>query len=144
MSKKVIALGNRLMMDDKIALLVSEYLLKVFTDNNIEVIIGETDVDYCMSKLNLEDEFYIIDSTCFGNVAGTITTSPLRDIKKAYKYQKQTHSLNLLDLINIYNIDVKGYFIGIEIQSIQIGYDISDELQINFQSICSEILKFIV
>ncbi|MCJ7687731.1 MAG: hydrogenase maturation protease [Clostridiaceae bacterium] len=144
MNKKVIALGNRLMMDDKIALLVSENLLKVFTDNNIEVIIGETDVDYCLSKLNCEDEFYIIDSTYFGDVAGTITTRPLSDIKKAYKYQKQAHSLNLLDLINIYDIDVKGYFIGIEIQSIKMHYGISVELQEIFQSICSEILKIIV
>jgi hydrogenase maturation protease len=144
MSKKVIALGNRLMMDDKIALLVSENLLQVFTDNNIEVILGETDVDYCLSKLNCEDEFYIIDSTCFGNVAGTITTRPLSDFKKAYKYQKQTHSLNLLDLINIYDINVKGYFIGIEIQSINMSYDISVELKKKFQSIRSEILKIIV
>ncbi len=144
MSKKVIALGNRLMMDDKIALLVSENLLKVFTDNNIEVIIGETDVDYCLSKLNCEDEFYIIDSTCFGNAAGTVTTKPLPCIKKDYKYEKQTHSLNLLDLINIYNIDVKGYFIGIEVQSIKMNYEISIELQVKFQSICSEISKIIV
>jgi hydrogenase maturation protease len=144
MSKKVIALGNRLMMDDKIALLVSENLLQVFTDNNIEVILGETDVDYCLSKLNCEDEFYIIDSTCFGNVAGTITTRPLSDFKKAYKYQKQTHSLNLLDLINIYDINVKGYFIGIEIQSINMSYDISVELKKKFQSIRSEILEIIV
>lgn len=144
MSKKIIALGNRLMMDDKIALLVSENLLKVFTANNIEVIIGETDVDYCLSKLNCEDEFYIIDSTCFGNVAGTITTCPLSYIKKTYKYQKLTHSLNLLDLINIYDINVKGYFIGIEIQSIKMSYDISVELQKVFPSICSDILKIII
>lgn len=144
MSKKVIALGSRLMMDDKIALLVSENLLNILTVNNIEVIIGETDVDYCLSKLNCEDEFYIIDSTCFGNVAGSITIRPLSDIKKAFKYQKQTHSLNLLDLINIYDIDVKGYFIGIEIHSIKMSYDISVELQEKFQAICSETLKIIV
>lgn len=144
MSKKVIALGNRLMMDDKIALLVSENLLTVLGDNNIEVIIGETDVDYCLSKLNCKDEFYIIDSTRYGNSAGTITTKTLSDIKKVYKYEKQTHSLNLLDLINIYDIDVKGYFIGIEVHSIKISYELSVELQVNFPSICSEILKIIV
>ncbi|MGH4119948.1 hypothetical protein [Clostridium sp.] len=50
----------------------------------------------------------------------------------------------MLDLINIYDINVKGYFIGIEIQLIKMGYDISDELQIKFQSICNEMLKIIV
>lgn len=144
MYKKVIALGNRLMMDDKIALLVVEHLQNILEVNGIDVLIGETDADFCFSKLNTEDQFYIIDSTCFGNTPGTITTKSLSDIKKEYKYKKQIHSMNLLDLISIYDINIKGYFIGIEISTIALNYNISTELKIIFQDICTKILKMII
>ena len=73
MSKKVIAIGNRLMMDDTVAVLILEKIKKTLEGRGIETIIGETDVEFCFSILNEKDEFYIIDSTYYGNVPGIVT-----------------------------------------------------------------------
>ena len=52
MAKKVIAIGNRLMMDDAVGVVILEKIKNILEDKGIETIIGETDVDFCFSKLN--------------------------------------------------------------------------------------------
>lgn len=143
MSKKVIALGNKLMMDDGIALIVLEKIQNILKQSGIESIIGETDVDYCFSFLNSIDEFYIIDSTYYGYFPGTVSFMNLEDLKNQTK-NTSIHSLALIDLINIYKLDIKGYFIGIEIDRIDINLSISSILEKCLEDICSKILKLIL
>ncbi|MBZ9623058.1 hypothetical protein G9F71_009330 [Clostridium sp. FP2] len=80
MGKKVIAIGNRLMMDDAIAVLILEKIKNILENEGIEAIIGETDVEFCFSKLNEQDLFYIIDSTYYENLPGTVTFKNLKHI----------------------------------------------------------------
>jgi len=144
MAKKVIAIGNRLMMDDAVGVVILEKIKDILEDKGIESIIGETDIDFCFSKLNTEDEFYIIDSTYYGNVPGTVTFKSLNDIKKARGHSRSIHSLGLVELVNIYNMDIKGYFIGIEISNIDINIGLSNILENKIENISRDILRFIV
>lgn len=144
MSKKVIALGNRLMMDDGIAVVVLENIEKQLGNKGIEVIFGETDVDYCISKLNAEDEFYIIDATHYDSYPGKVIVTSLEDMKKQYISNNSIHSLGLIDLININKLDIKGYFIGIEISCIDINIGLSNSLEQRLEAICNKVLNFII
>ncbi|MBU3159587.1 hydrogenase maturation protease [Clostridium frigoris] len=137
------AIGNMLMMDDGVALLVLEKIKKKLEHNGIETIIGETDVEFCFSLLNEIDVFYIMDSTYYGNVPGTLTFKSLDDIKKIKDYSMSIHSLGLIDLINMYNMDIKGYFIGIEISKIDINLGLSNVLQGKVEEISQKAMSFI-
>ncbi|MFT5874568.1 MAG: hydrogenase maturation protease [Clostridium sp.] len=143
MGKKVIAIGNRLMMDDAVALMVLEKIQNILEDKGIETIIGETDIEFCFSKLNEEDVFYIMDSTYYGNLPGTVTFKSLDDIKKSRGQSRSIHSLGLVDLLNMYKIDIKGYFIGIEISNIDINIGLSNILEMQVDCISKKVLSFI-
>jgi hydrogenase maturation protease len=142
--KKVIAIGNRLMMDDAVAVVILEKIKNELEEKNIEAIIGETDVEYCFSKLNQQDIFYIIDSTYYGNIPGTVTFKSLKDIKNTSGYYRSIHSLGLMELVNMYKMDIKGYFIGIEIDNIDINIGLSNLLQSQIDYISRDILNFII
>ncbi|MBU3182398.1 hydrogenase maturation protease [Clostridium psychrophilum] len=144
MGKKVIAIGNRLMMDDGVALLILEKIKNTLEDNGIETIIGETDVEFCFSKLNELDVFYIMDSTYYGTVPGTLTFKSLDDMGKIKDHSKSIHSLGLMDLVSMYNLDIKGYFIGIEISTIDINIGLSNILQGKVEYISKKIISFII
>ena len=144
MSKKVIAIGNRLMMDDAVAVVILEKIKNDLEDEGIETIIGETDVEFCFSKLNEQDVFYIIDSTYYGKFPGNVTFKSLDDIKKVGGYSRSIHSLGVMELVNIHKMNVKGYFIGIEIANIDINVGLSHILQGEVEHISSEILRFII
>lgn len=144
MSEKVIAIGNRLMMDDAVAVLILEKIKNTLEDKGIETIMGETDLDFCFSKLNQEDVFYIMDSTYYGNIPGTVTFKSLNDMVKTRGQIKSIHSLGLMELVNTYKMDIKGYFIGIEIANIDINIGLSNTLQGQIEYISKEILNFII
>lgn len=144
MGKKVIAIGNRLMMDDAVGVLVAENIKKELEKNHIEVILGETDVDYAFSMLNKYDDFYILDAVCYGNAPGTIVLKNIEDIKKTKTRSYAVHSLSLIDLINLYKLNVNGYMVGIEIENVCINYGISNTLKERFNDISKEVLSLII
>jgi len=49
-----------------------------------------------------------------------------------------------MELVNIYGIDIKGYFIGIEIANIDINIGLSHILQNKIENISRDILSFII
>lgn len=132
------------MMDDAVAILILEKIENILEAKGIEAIIGETDVDYCYSELNEVDIFYIIDSTYYGNTPGTLTFKRLDDMKMNRGKNKSIHSLGLIDLINVYKMNIKGYFIGIEIEDININIGLSHILQEKINFISKKILSFIL
>ncbi|HEY8890635.1 MAG TPA: hydrogenase maturation protease [Clostridium sp.] len=144
MGKKVIAIGNRLMMDDAVAVIILEKIKNKLEDKDIETIIGETDVEFCFSKLNKQDVFYIIDSTYYGNLPGTVIFKTLDDIKKVKGQSRSIHSLGLIELVNMYKMNIKGYFIGIEIANIDINIGLSHILEGQVEDIANKILSFII
>lgn len=143
MKIKCVAIGNRIMGDDSIGVKVLEELSAKIAEEKTEVIYGETDIDYALSKINDGDLVFIIDSTYYDIAPGTVTYTP---IEKAIMRQKQNdsqHQLSLINLIKIYNKSVKGYVIGIEVEKIHFSLELSKILRKNFLSICDQIYKFI-
>jgi hydrogenase maturation protease len=56
---KCIAIGNRIMGDDSIGIRVTQEILPSLKKDKIEVIFGETDVDYALSKIEDGDFLFI-------------------------------------------------------------------------------------
>ena len=105
---KIIAIGNRLMGDDGIALKVLENIDKDIkklkedekVNQEIEVIIGETDFMYSLDKIDDYDFVIILDSTALGVEPGRVTVLSLKEYKKYLNYESQ-HGINLVDMLTV-------------------------------------------
>lgn len=144
MSTKLIAIGNRLMGDDGIAIHVAEKLHKSFEKKDIEVIIGETDFQYCLDKIEEGDYLIILDSTLFGTKVGTVTSSSLKDIYKLNVNQRlfSQHEYSLIRALEAYTF-VDGMFIGIEGWNFDFALTLSRELEEQFEDICRKVEELI-
>jgi hydrogenase maturation protease len=140
MKVKVIAIGNSLMEDDGVAIVVVEKIREELISNNIEVIIGETDFEYCISSIDEGDFLFIIDAADYGKNPGEITVFTL----ESYKYEKKSytqHSYSVIDLIKLYYKYVKGYIIGIEVSSVSFKLGLSKELESKIHLILKKVLE---
>lgn len=140
MKIKVIAVGNTLMEDDGVAIVVVEKLKEKFIERNIEVIIGETDFQYCISSIEDGDYIFFIDAVYYGKKPGDITVIPLEKYQHKKKYYTQ-HSYSIFDLVKLYFKAIKGYIIGIEIGEISFSYGLSSTLDKNIDVISENVLK---
>lgn len=140
MKIKVIAVGNTLMEDDGIAIVVLEKLKEKLIKRNVEVIIGETDFGYCISSIDDGDFVLFIDAVYCGKKPGEITVIPLEKYKYKKKYYTQ-HSYSIFDLIKLYFKIINGYIIGIEIEEISFSYGLSSTLENNIDMISENVLK---
>lgn len=144
MNTKVIAIGNPIMSDEGIAIKVAENLKQSFKKNNIEVIIGETDVDYCIDNIKKDDFLFIVDATYYGIVPGSLTLIPL---DKSIPYLTDSYSQHELSLINVLKKNgnmPSGYIIGIEVDEIKFDENLSISLTKKFDKICSKVQHIII
>ena len=143
MNIKSIAIGNRLMGDDQIGILVLEALESQLRTKNIDVIISETDVYYALNNIENGDYLFIIDSTYYNTIPGKVT---IMSIKDAFNQQQQfysQHQANLIKLLKIYKKAVMGFIIGIEVNDINYKIGLSDILNKKLSNITREINEFI-
>lgn len=140
---KAIGIGNRLMMDDGIAIAVLENSKNNLESMGIEVIIGETDFQFFFHQLKEEDFVIILDAADSGAVAGSIHLCKLEEAVATYGETNFQHDLNVFDLIGLYKKPLKGYFIGIEIAEVGFGCELSEALKKKFIEICIEVERII-
>ncbi|MBV7271367.1 hydrogenase maturation protease [Clostridium sp. PL3] len=140
MKVKVIAIGNILMGDDGIGIVVAEKIKRELEKDNIEVIIGETDFNYCDSMIEKGDYIVILDGAYYGKKPGSITLCPIREYKSLKKEYSQ-HSFGLLDLISMNYKNVEGYIVGIEISNVDFNLGLSEILLNNFHMICEKTIN---
>ena len=57
-------IGNRLMMDDGIGIYLVEELAKLDEQSNIDYLVGESDVDYCLNQIEELTPVIILDAIC--------------------------------------------------------------------------------
>jgi hydrogenase maturation protease len=136
---KIIAIGNRLMGDEGIAIKVAEVLEEELKVNNIEVIIGETDIDYCESQINDNDIVILLDATCFGIDPGSITVMPIQKGNFFFQHRFTQHDLNMPRIIELSQRDITAYIIGVEIETISFSENLSSTLSSKLEHICSKI-----
>lgn len=145
MSKKLIAIGNRIMSDDGIGVLIAEELKDKLEKVGVQVIIGETDVDYCLSLIEDEDFVFILDATLYGIKPGSVSILELDKTGSFFEKGYSQHQLSLIKLLNSYALkEVSGFVIGIEVSNIEFGIELSQALKENFKKIKSEVYNLII
>lgn len=143
MAVKCIAVGNRLMSDDKIGILVLEEIATELMKKDIEVIISETDTYHAFSQIEEEDFLVILDATYVGKAPGTVTYTPIDEAIIRTHQSCSLHQESLIDLLRITKKPVKGFIIGIEVGEVAFNLNLSDILRVNFANICTEIKNFL-
>ncbi|EPY6491040.1 hydrogenase maturation protease [Clostridium sporogenes] len=136
-------MGNILMGDDGIAIEIAKNIQGFLKKNNIEVIIGETDFQYCLSNIKKDDFLFILDAGYYGKKIGDITTLSL-DNYTSHKKGYTQHSYSFIDLVKLYYKETKGYILAIEVSNIDYTLEISKELKANMNKISNEIISIII
>lgn len=140
---KVIGIGNRLMMDDGIAIAVLEILKNKLESMGIEVIIGETDFQFGYHQIQDDDFVIIIDAAYSGIEAGSIHSCKLQEVLDSFGKINLQHDMSVFDLIRLYSKPLKGCFIGIEIEKAAFGCELSEAIKDKFDDICLKVEKII-
>ena len=134
---KLIAIGNVMMADDGIGVWVAKELKDYLIEKNVELIIGETDVEYCIDSLKDGDKVIILDAAFTGGEIGRVSTHTLDEL--CYRGIGLTqHKNNLLEAIKLYRRDIKGILIEIEIAEVFLGYGISETMKILFSEVVED------
>jgi hydrogenase maturation protease len=137
---KVIAIGNILMEDDAVAIEVAKIIEEELLEKGIEVIYGETDFEYCISKVSEEDYIFILDAAHYGRTPGEVIFLPLNSF--VFKKEGYTqHSYSFLDLLKLFYPHVQGEICAIEVEEVEFGYGLSSRLQGKLKDISQKILS---
>lgn len=143
MKAKLIAVGNRLMGDEGIAIKIAEKLSDELNLLGIDVIIGETDVDFCFENMKINDYILLLDATCYGIEPGTITLVPLNKNSLYINHSLTQHDLSLIRLLDN-SEHLTGYLIGIEVNNIDFDLQLSKQLQDRFPLLCEKIKSLVI
>lgn len=142
MSIKLIAIGNRLMCDEGIAVKIAEELEDELVNENIEVLFGETPADFCFDEVNDSDLFFVLDATCYSIEPGTITLMPIDKYNSHFNSYITKQDFSLLNSFCNDN-NKSGYIIGIEIDKITFDNNLSENLEKKFNLISEKVRNLI-
>lgn len=133
-----------MMGDDGIAIAVAEQLLDSLEQFGIEVIIGETDTDYCIAQLEENDILLILDAGFSGKPIGKVWSMSLLEAIETAKASSWQHDADLINAIKVKGLRVSGLLICIEVWDICIRWGLSEELNQKLPGICREIKNLII
>ncbi|ADL04757.1 hydrogenase maturation protease [Lacrimispora saccharolytica] len=136
---KLVAIGNRFMKDDAIAIKAAEMLEDRLTQQDVHVIIGETDFQHCFYLLDEDDFILILDALSPREEPGKVHLFSLKDVISQPSLFSMQHDMSMVELMKLYGVQFQGYLIGIEISEIGIGYELSAVLNHKLPQICREI-----
>lgn len=120
------------MMDDGIGVYIVEGLAARDKVKMNRYIIGETDLDYCISMLEDDDYIILIDAVVLGKEPGRISINPLEEVTYP-EHLVYSHDYHLLNLIKLY--EFKGILVGIEPLLIEYNFSLSTTLSESFNEI---------
>ncbi len=130
------------MGDDGIGILIAKNIQEFLKGNHIDLIIGETDFEYCLSNIKNDDFLFILDAGYYGKNIGDITILLLDDYT-SHKNGYTQHNYSFIDLVKLYYNEIKGYILAIEISNIDYTLEISEELKTNVNKIFNEVISII-
>ena len=124
---KIIGIGNVLCGDDALGVQVINRLMTLALPNNVALVHGETDAWFCLEEALTASYVIVIDSI-FGN----------QGPEKVYKIDFSElgnrtdpffgHDTSLIELIAFFNAkgeNIQGVIIGIECNTIEIGFGLN-------------------
>lgn len=138
----IIGIGNRTMKDDGIGVAIVEFLKTKIKYQNVQIIVGETDIGYCLNRIHPDDFLFIIDSMYGNGQPGGIRIFPLKRENLNNKSYLQ-HEMSLLNSLSLYFRGIQGYIIGIEVAEIGFGFELSEELKFKLESICNRVNRIV-
>lgn len=139
----ILGIGSRIMMDDGIGIYLVEDLKKLFSNPDLKYIIGETDIDYCLSEIADAKFVIIIDAYLSGKNPGKITVNPLFDLEKGNTAGYSLHGIHILNLLQGLKHELNGILIGIEPYEITYGFNLSDTLRSYYPVILNSVNRYV-
>lgn len=135
----VLGLGNRLMMDDGIGVVVVEALSRQHPpDGTISYAIGETDFDYCLDLATRAKDLVIVDAAITGKRPGDISTFPLLEMA-CQRPGLSLHHVHFLDVLLQLDAPRSGTLIGIEPHQIDFHLGLSRTLDDQLDAIVDKV-----
>ncbi len=140
----VLGIGNQLMMDDGIGIYLVEELEKLDQISNIHYIIGESDIDYCIEKIEEATYTIIIDAVFSGKETGEVSIYPLANLHENQTLDISPHNLHLFQVLYQQRNTIKGVLIGIEPYEINFKIGISQNITEKWDQILLEVRRSIM
>lgn len=131
----VLGIGNRLMMDDGMGIYLVEELMKQEGEFNIQYIVGESDVDYCIQQIENATSVIIIDAAMFDGQPGDITIYPLDNLEVFRLLDFSQHNLHLFQVLYQLKDRIQGYLIGIKPYEITFNIGLSKTIESRWNEI---------
>ncbi len=138
----ILGIGNQLMMDDGIGIYLVQQLRGQKTSMNIEYLVGESDIDYCLDQIEGATFLLIIDAVISGKNPGEITVYPL----SALHWQPlniSPHNLHLFHFLYQKKETIKGYLIGVEPYKLSFHLGMSQHLKKKWNLIIGDVKRTI-
>ena len=138
----MLGIGNRLMKDDGIGIYVVEQLSRQNNMENVEFVVGETDIDFCLAVMKKASDnknmLVIIDAVICTKPPGDIIVLGLDELTGS-KGGISLHNQTLLDCIYNSGMEIKGFLIGIEPFDIACHFGLSPVLKKRLPEICDHV-----
>lgn len=139
----VVGIGNKLMMDDGIGVYIVDKLNSEKKESNVQYILGETDVWYCLEVLNKADFSIIIDAAFLELPPGSIVRFPLSDVLDSLPIPLTAHEFDLFHEMKRDDFKGKGVLIGIQPYRIGFSLGLSEPLAEDFDQIFTQVSNII-
>lgn len=140
----VLGIGNQLMMDDGIGIYLVEELEKLDTTSNIHYLIGESDIDYCIEKIEEATYTIILDAVYSGKETGELSIYPLANVHEYQTLDISPHNLHLFQVLYQQRKTIKGVLIGIEPYEISFHIGKSQNITEKWDQILMEVKQTIM
>lgn len=144
MDMKLIAIGSRIMGDDGAAIAAAEELYEELVAEGVQVIIGETDVGYCLSCIKEGDIIIILDASISERPWGTVWQLPLCKALNNCNQNQFQHDADLLNILKMKKLHLSGLLICIEAADICQGWGLSQAMESQMPRMCLEIKNMIL
>lgn len=139
----VLGIGNRLMMDDGIGIYLIEELSRLNRTTHVSLVIGESDIDYCLEQIINATFVIIVDAVFSGNRPGELTVFPLGNLHEYQTLDISAHNFHLFQSLYQLKESINGYLIGVEPHEIRFHIGLSKTLREKWKTILQDVTQAI-
>lgn len=138
----VLGIGNILMGDDGIGVYLVRDLSRSNQNRDVEFVVGETDVHYCVEMTRMCKRLIIVDAVMTGKEPGEITVFPW---KNGDRHEKgiSMHNLHFLEEAAHMSCSWEGIIIGVESKTVSFQLGLSSPLQEKYSDILGKVSNII-
>jgi hydrogenase maturation protease len=137
----ILGIGNYLLGDDGIGNYILEELIHQNPIRNAHLVIGETDIDYCLDQISLSDYLIVIDCVIAGKEPGTVSIYPINENISVKEWRLSLHNQHLFN--ELCRRSINGYIVGVEPFDTDYKFGLSPTLKRAFPSIMNKVKNFL-